>query len=374
MNKLFSLAIVSLCITGILLVNCSDKSSNEACRFQTTMDLDRGNYDAVLASPCADSMQIGAAWFGKAGFDMKDVINRFSETGSTGSSGTNSDLNVFMNSLVGAVDGSTFTSLDNAASSYTLVTASTVATSDIFKDAKFYISLVDAIKGLSLIKVTIQDPDGLLDTSCDLNANTRSDEVDATICALLYSVDTATVCSFASTTGVTTTAAYITTPTFTIFKLVNGATSTIPYPNIFTAMTITTGTGASAACGQYTKLLYNDSASSTGLSVATVTEDRCNGTAVNPTDGSTLWPCPIDNADYLNFVTALDASLNASVDSMNSALISSGTGTTTDVQQSINDIKAQNCCVNEGVGAWNPDDPSSCACSPEELAAYLQTI
>jgi hypothetical protein len=53
------------------------------------------------------SAQPGSA----ADFDTKDVINRFSETGSNSSA---SDLNVFMTSLIG-VDADTFESFDNAA-------------------------------------------------------------------------------------------------------------------------------------------------------------------------------------------------------------------------------------------------------------------
>ena len=367
MNKFFSLAVLTLCITGILLVNCSSKkNSEEACLFQTTMDLDRGNYDAVLASPCASNMQIGAAWFGKANFDIKDVINRFSETGSNS---TASDLNSFMTSLVGKVDASSFTAFDNAKNAYTLVTSSTPSTSDENKDALFYISLVDAVKGLSIIKIAIQNPAGLLDTTCNLNSslgNTVADQVDATACALKYSFNSAETCASIP-------ASFTTSPTFTIYKLVNGATSTIPYSNVFTAMTITTGAGANSTCGLYTKLLYNDPLSPTGRSVATVTEERCTG-SINSTAADLMWPCPIENSQYLNLVTSLDASLDAAITSMSSSLTSSLTGTTTDVQQSINDIKSQNCCVDEGPSAWNPDIPSSCTCSSSEIAAYLQTI
>jgi len=358
MNKFFSLAVLTLCITGILFVNCSsNKSSDEACRFQTTMDLDRGNYDAVLASPCVSSMQIGAAWFGKAGFDMKDVINRFSDTGSN----TNpNDLYVFMTSLVGTVDANTFTSFDNAKTAYTLVTGSTPSTSNEYKDARFYESLIDAVKGLSIIKIAIQDPAGILDTTCDLNGNSISDQVDATTCALLTSMSSTETCSSLSLASLTT------VTNITITKLASGVT----YSNTFTAMIITTGT-VTGTCGQYTKLLYDDPFSPTGLSVATTTEDRCDGTPAS-SDPDTKWPCPIDNAQYLNFVTALDASLDASITGMSDSLFSGATVTTTDVQRSINDVKSQHCCTFPEV--WDPADPGSCACSSSELAAYLQTM
>ncbi len=83
MNKLFVYVLFAACVS-LMFVGCSDKSSPEACLHQVTMDLDSGNYDAVLASSCAGAMQRGAAYFGKGGFDIKDVINRFSEANGIG--------------------------------------------------------------------------------------------------------------------------------------------------------------------------------------------------------------------------------------------------------------------------------------------------
>ena len=60
MNKLTTYALFAAGVS-LFFFGCSNKSTNEACLHKTTMDLDKGEYDAVLASSCADAMQKGAA-------------------------------------------------------------------------------------------------------------------------------------------------------------------------------------------------------------------------------------------------------------------------------------------------------------------------
>ena len=52
----------------------SDDSSSDACQAQVDLDLDSANYEAVISSPCTDYMDLGAAYFGLAGFDIIEVI------------------------------------------------------------------------------------------------------------------------------------------------------------------------------------------------------------------------------------------------------------------------------------------------------------
>lgn len=363
MRKLIALGCLALGIFLSALASCgSDKNSTEACRYETALNLDKGNYDAVLASSCADYMQLGAAWFGKAGFDIKNVLNGFIEANSnTGTGTTKSDLNVYMTSLTGDVKSSTLTSLDKARSEYGKI----LSTDEGYKDSQFYISLVDAVKGLSIIKLVIQDPNGSIDSSCNLNGNKSADGIDATACALKVSVNQ-TCASIASSPTMT----YTTISGVTINKL-DGT----PYGMTFTALNIMTAPTptSSAACGQYTKILYPDVASPSGLSLATTTQDKCVGAPANPFDAGGKWPCPVEDPNYLNFVSAVDSSISSAISSMNSSLVSGSIGTQPDVQQSINNIKARNCCTAPGE-VWDPNNPASCTCSPAELAAYLQTI
>ncbi len=343
MNKLFVYVLFAACVS-LMFVGCSDKSSPEACLHQVTMDLDSGNYDAVLASSCADAMQRGAAYFGKGGFDIKDVINRFSEANDTG--GAQTDLNIYMTALVKQVSDTTLTNLDGAKTEYGAITA----TSENYQDAQFYVSLVDAMKSLSLLKLLIDvDGDGALNTACDKNGNGNADEIDAASCALLVSAGQA--CG----TGVT-----VTSDVSNIgIQGKNG---------MYRGLTVTVaGTGASSTCppnNQYKKLLYLQN---TNWFAATTTAQLCQETSP---DNTRSWPCPVESGGQpLDLVTTIDTTLNDSINSLSTSLT---TTTATDMEQSINDIKSQNCCTSPEV--WDPNNPASCACSSSELAAYLQTI
>lgn len=317
-------------VLAILMAGCgADTSSNEACRYETTMNLDKGNYDTVLASSCADSMQKGAAYLGKAGYDVKDVINRFSTTSST--SGTQTDLNVYMNSLTSKVTEGTLTNLDNSKTQYATIPAS----SGFYKDSQFYISVVDAVKGLSLLKI-VTDSTGLgTVASCDINGNSVLDEGDATSCALIAANNlsglSALTCNGASYTN-------------------TGDISITGKSGSYRGVTVTvTGTATASCPTTFKKLLYK---SGSNYWMAT-TE---SGTAC--TDGTNPWPCPIEqNGAALDLVTTLQASINSAVTSMGSAL----PGTTgADVQKSINEIQTQACGTDS-------------VCTSAEVATYLQT-
>jgi len=316
-------------------VGCgADKNSNDACLYEATMSLDKGNYDAVLASSCADSMQKGAAYLGKAGYDVKDVINRFSSTSAT--TGTQTDLNVYMNSLTGKVTEATLTNLDNAKTQYQTILAS----SSYYKDSQFYISVVDAVKGLSLLKIVTDSTGFGTVASCDINNNTVFDEGDATSCALTVGTGVGGAC-----TGVSG-ATYTATSDITIV----GKNPT----NNYRGVTITLTGTASPSCpspATYKKLLYKDGSGNYWMAT---TE---SGTGC--TDGTgTSWPCPIEQSGApLDLVTTLQSSINSAVTSMGDAL--PGT-TSADVQKSINEIQTQACGTDK-------------VCTSAEVANYLQT-
>jgi len=370
MNRL----VIGLLLTAgisLLLVNCSsDKNSTEACLHETTLNLDKGNYDAVLASSCANAMQKGAAYFGKAGFDIKSVINNFSETGSiststTSSTGTKNDLNIYMTALVGKVTGTSLTYMDDAKSQYSSIPPSNSG----YKDAQFYVSLVDAVKSLSLIKIVlpnILDANGDLNTACDGNSNGVPDDADATACALMVSAPTFTtspppVTAVTSCSTGTTTYATVTHSTALLFSSLTGTTV---YDGLKIDIT-PIGTGTTVACiptgtSTYYKLLYKLTAAGE-YAPATTTADLCTAS-----DGS-QWPCPIaQNGQPLDLVAALNESLNSSLISLSSSI----TGTTgTDVQQAITDIQAQACC-----GCVTTPCPACTSnCTSLDVATYLQT-
>lgn len=364
---------------GMLAVifGCSKKNSDEACIHEVTMNLDKGNYAAVLSSTCANDMQKGAAYFGLSGFDITNVINSLSRTGTTSSTtNTQSNLNVYMTSLVTNASGTSLSYMDSAVGAYSNVTTTSTTgsyTSDNYKDAQFYISIVDAVKSLTLINLVlpnILDPSGNINTSCDANGNTVPDDADATACALIAST---VISSPAATTLSCTGATYVrSTPVDLTLSPPIGSALTGTYSGlIITMTTVTSGvtsgctvTAPNTALNSYKRLLYK---TATGqYFVATTTNEICSDNATG-----TTWPCPIEqNGQPLDLVSAIDQALTTSVNSLSSSLTSSSTGTTTtDVQTAIQDIQGQACCGC----TVTPCAPCTTTCTSQNIANYIQT-
>jgi len=361
MKKLLAGLTVILSVSLITIVSCSDKNSTEACLHETSMNLDKGNYDAVIASPCADAMQIGAAYFGKAGYSVTSVINSFVDAGSTGSGLTQSDLNIYMTALVKSVSGATLDNLDKAKASYDSIPPG----SDNFKAAQFNISIVLALKSLSLIKTVIPEnlvnPDGTLNKTCDLNGNGVPDSADATACALIV--------ASAINTGATATCsgALYTRSTPTDISMYSDAALATQVSGTYSGLTITfSGVSPGCTTTTYKRLLYKNAAGQ--YWAATTTSDLCYQPAL------TQWPCPITGANQ-DLVTSIDNSISGSQSALNSAI----TATNNDVQQAINDIKSQACKSScSTAGCPGTSCPQSCLapytgtyCSSDDLAYYI---
>jgi hypothetical protein len=325
----FALLLVTGCGSNAFK-SFSDDGSDEACRYKTTMNLDKGNYDEVLASVCADSMQMGAAYFGKAGFDIKDVVNRLSEADSKAD-----PLNIYMAALTGIITDTTIENLDSAGTQYNKITAASAQ----YGDAQFYKALVDAITSLSFLKIVIDsDGDGKLLTSCDLNNNNIPDDADALACTLLVN------------SGQNCNALNLPLPSQTPNITFAGN------PGTYTGVIVTAGAATLACPGQYKKLIIQ------GSGVATTSARMCLGSDNNQ------WPCPvIRGGNPLDMANAIDSSVNSAVNALTFAFPSKAT----DVQNSINKIKSDKCCTSPGE---NPLIITTCTCSQLELSNYVQTI
>ena len=357
-NRITSIVVV-VCISLLIIASCSDKSSPEACKYQTTMNLDTGNYDAVLGSSCADDMQKGAAWFGKAGYDIKDVLNRFIDTNKDN---TQSDLNIYMTALIGNVKSSTLDNLDKAKTNYGAVPPS----SEYYKDALFYTSLVDVMKSLSLIKIVIPnlETNGQLNLSCDKNGNGVPDEADATACALTaaqnISTGTTTSCNQAS---------YVRSTPVNLTLYLDQAHQT-PITGTYSGLTITiNGTGTpSCTATQYKRLLYQSQSNPAQYWGATTTPDLCFGS-----DGN-QWYCPVTGQNQ-DLVTALDTSIFGAVSSLSSSI----TSTSSDLQASVNQIHTDACKTPCPASCSAPACPASCVsgattyCSSQDISNYITT-
>ena len=341
MYKLMAFLLLTASISP-LFFGCSDKNSQEACEYAVTMNLDRGNYDAVLASSCTNSMQRGAAYLGKAGFSMTNVINAFSRTGSGGTS--QSSLNIYMNYLIGRVDESTFTALDNARTEYGSIPPTAVT----YNDALFNLGIADVVKSLSLLKIVLDSSgSGTISTACDRNSNTKPDEIDASMCA------------FETSAGVSCTTANTTLTTDSSNILISNATNTAQiYPGTYRGLLISvTGTGTNiSSCPtstQYSYLLYQRSA---GPPAIWAPAPSAGGPAACLGSDALTWPCPIiQNNQPLDLVTTFDSSLTSGITAISTSL----TATMTDLETAVQNIKTDAC-------------PSG-TCTPADLAGYLQT-
>lgn len=327
MKKLVLPFIVTLCTLSFLVVSCGDKNTEEACLYETTRNLDNGNYDAVLQSACATPMHLGAAYFGKAGYSVISVANDFisSQTASEETA-----LQQYMTSLTGEVSNDTISFLDDSMANFGTITPA----SEQYMDAQFNLSIVAAVKAMSLLK-TVIDGAGLGSlSSCDINGNGVPDEADAASCALLASglADPTTgTCLLSGQTATWTTTEDIT---------FSSATGT------YRGFTVDLGTSVDTCSDTYKQLLYFNQTNTAYYAATTA------GTCQETLGGT--WPCPVTS--NIDLTTALQSSINSSTDALSTAI----TGTTsTDVQQAIEDIQSQACGSNQ-------------VCTSDEIAMYIQ--
>ncbi|HYA87640.1 MAG TPA: hypothetical protein VEI57_11315 [Nitrospirota bacterium] len=360
---------------GMLAVffGCSNKNSNEACLQAVTMNLDSGNYNAVITSPCADELDKGAAYVGLAGFDVTGVINALIRTGAvSGSTGTQSDLSVYLTTLVTNVTTSSLAYMNDAVSAYSQVTT-TSATGNYtyanYQDAQFYISLVDALKSLSLLQLlmpNLLNSNGALNTACDYNDNGVPDNADAAACALIAAANISTGSTLACSGATYSPAVPI--PLYLKDSLGTAVTGT--YSGLTITMTPVAG-GSAAACNppnttSYQKLLYQDPTTGKWW-VATTTTETCTDVS----NSINTWPCPlVQNSQPLDFVSTFNQSMTGSISSLNSSLTTSATSTTTtDVQTALQDIQGQACCGC----TTSPCAPCTTSCTSQDIANYIQT-
>ena len=308
-----------------LFSSIADDNSNEACIYETSKNLDAGNYDSVLASSCVDSLQTGAAYLGKANFDVKDVINSLSEA-----KDSTADLDIYLNSLVSTVTESSLNNLEDSANAYDEV----LATSASYEDAQFYKSIVKSLRSLSLLKlVTDIDGNGSL-SSCDINNNGTPDDVDAVSCSLVDLANIACTDASAVRTG-------------TDIEI-QGKSET------YRGVTVTIDVNVpDASCPtSYKQLHYLITGTTYGA--ATVTSDTCQETTPNT---ARSWPCPVESAAgaSLDLVEAFDDAITESIDALGNSF-----DTNNDIFDSIQEIKTEAC--------------GNTSCTSEDIASYLNRL
>ena len=229
MKKKFTLGSMAV-LSAIFIAGCggiNDDSTPEACQFEVSQALDKGNYDYVIQKLSSDptcggayseqegKIQLAAAYIGKAGFDIPTLISDIIRAGAEdNNSNPNKDnYSLFVQALAKRVSGSTLEYLEKADNLYNEIsknyncgdTSTLQVAPDIIKDACFYSGLVSTAKATSSISLLIAgdeiDPEKFSDIvekwvsgesaalTCeeDANQNNIPDTVDASACALQYS-------------------------------------------------------------------------------------------------------------------------------------------------------------------------------------------
>lgn len=298
----------------------ADDTSKEACEQEAVMDLDSGNFAAVLGSPCAGPMLRGAAHFGLAGYDVTDVIER--SVDANNAPDEESRAEIYLTALIGTVTLDSMANLNESASEYARIQPG----EPFFEEADFYRNvIINLVASLAKVKGIIDpDGDGLL-SSCDINGNNHPDEVDAAACALLE----------ASLPG--------------SCILISNTVSPLAFPGystIYNGLTIQVAVSQSGQCpNEYRQVL---STTPTPY-VVTTTADLCSGS-----DGK-IWNCPLEaDGAPVDLVSDLENGLNSAA----ATLANTPDAEDSELTRALNEL------ITDACGADGN-------CTSAELAAYV---
>lgn len=324
-------------VLAVILAGCgenafksvADDGSEEACRYEASKALDEGRYDQVLASSCAHTMDRAAAYVGKAGYDVNDIIENMIDSNS--SSGKGDSLDIYMNSLINTVSNDSLENLYMARNTYGLISAN----DPHYDDAQFTsVVFVNSLIALSNIKgvmggITIPDT-----STCDRNKNGTPDMADAAACAFYI----------ASGSDCTAVDATISAPVYPV----NFANRIATYTGYTITIDNNGGPTTDLECrATEKKLLF-------GGVVALTTSDPCPN--LNKLDDT--WPCPFEDAGApVDVVSAFEEILESSGDLLDSILGSESI----EVSEAIDELLFDAC----GADA---------KCTSEEIAIYLQEL
>ena len=335
-------------------VGISDDNTAEARRYEVQQALDEGNYDFVIQALENDPtyggaftreeglMNLAAAYVGRAGFDINDVINELVDIAdqTTG----NDDFSTFIRALTANLRERASLWLRRASETYArIVTSScTSPATEIERDACFYRAVVDATNAAATVATVVEDVNTWLNpTGCsdDANQNNVGDEADATACAIEY----------AATGSCTVLGANL--------SVVNPSLTFRDGTNSYPFELVKIDISPSGDCSN-TNTFYRLIDTSTN-SVA-VTEGYCD-TNFNPCgspDGSTCFPCPVvdpTSGDAVDIVETVVNTIETSQDIITNLVAG------TDAEQAVNDFIQEVCGVDQ-------------SCTQDEIANYLQSL
>jgi hypothetical protein len=334
--NIFAFTFLGILAAALVIAGCgdnaydsgSDEGSREACEYAVSKALDEGRYDDALSYSCAHSMDKAAAYVGKAGYDVKDVIESMIEANRSASGNS---IDVYMNSLVDTVTNDSLGYLYKAMDAYELIGAS----DPIYDDARFNgIVLVNSLIAVSNIKGIIGGTTIPETSSCDRNNNGTPDMADAAGCALYISAGVGNCTAMGATFS-----GPVNNIQFTGFSAIyNGY-----------VITIDSGGGPTSApdCNATEKKLISG-----GFVVATT-----SNTCTDLTGGDT-WPCPFeDNSVPVDVVTTFEEILESSGDLLDTIVNSEYL----EVTEAVDELLLDACGVDG-------------TCTSQEIADYLQSL
>ena len=206
--------IIGISAISIIIGSCglSDKNTPEACKFEVSQALDKGNYDVVINKLKSDptcggaytqeegKIQLAAAYIGKAGFDIPSLINDVIDS----SSKNQGTYQAFAQSIAKRVNSLSLNALEQAKKEYEdLVNnyggCNSPNLPPIIKDACFYKNLVGTATAASALTLALGGGKGDIvsavnswvnPSACDdLNNNNVGDTADVTASAIEYAVN-----------------------------------------------------------------------------------------------------------------------------------------------------------------------------------------
>ncbi len=340
-------------------VGISDDNTAEARRYEVQQALDEGNYDFVIQALENDPtyggaftreeglMNLAAAYVGRAGFDINDVINELVDIAdqTTG----NDDFSTFIRALTANLRERASLWLRRASETYAQIAPScTSPATEIERDACFYRAVVDATNAAATVATVVEDVNTWLNpTGCsdDANQNNVGDEADATACAIEYAVassppDTGS-CSISAVT----------------YSVENSSLTFDDGTNTYTFKLLKIDVSPSGGCSD-TNTFYRLIDTSTN-SVA-VTEGYCdiNFNPCSSPDGSNCFPCPVVDPTSGNAVDIVETVVNT-IETSQDIITNLVAGT--DAAQAVNDFIQEVCGVDQ-------------SCTQDEIANYLQSL
>ncbi len=397
MKKKTLAKIIGISAISIILGSCglSDENTPEACKFEVSQALDKGNYDVVIQKLSSDptcggaytpeegKIQLAAAYIGKAGFDIPSLISDIIDAGAD----KNTDnYTLFVQAIAKRAKGETLNYLEKAKKLYKEIYGQINCDDknqlqnapDIIKDACFYAGLTDTAKATTSVTLLIggdttdtneivnlvekwANSDGGTSTfTCDtndINANGIPDSADVSACALKYSTDLSA--------GKNPTVPYNCGGNIFISAEESNVQFTKP-STTFTSLTIIVNKDQNCSdpnlpsSKTYKRLIYDIGS---GIYTTAITEGYCdtNRNICSDITVSSCYPCPVVTETEQNGqiveepVSTVDTvieTINEGADSILAVIPEDVTGDTSTIKEKVTEFKKDLCSY----------EPSACLC------------